>query len=84
MLDMASLIRNLNVSHIRAAKAVKIKYRLSQSPSTLKKYLSVYFGSATGEVLDPKNGIPLSLYDRTKFVSSFPVEARKFLAKTRP
>lgn len=81
MQDMAILISCFNLSQIRAAKAVKEKYEFGQSPSTLKKYLSKYFGSSTAFVLKPKNALVMDDYERTRFVSSFPVAARKFFNK---
>ena len=82
MRDMSILINYFGLSQIRAAEAVKIKYEISVSTSTLKKYFFEYFGDHARPVLSNSEHVTtLNEYERTKFVSSFPVSARKFFNK---
>ena len=79
MIDMSKLMTEFGVSKRRAASAVKLKYQLSESESTMRKYFAKFFGSSKDAAASPGNTIPMTEYQRTKFVSSFPVAARKLI-----
>ncbi len=81
MVDMVKLIHYFGLSQLRAAKAVKIKFDLKESANRLKNYYSEYFGSVRDIAAEPGRLPPMNEYERTKFVSSFPVAARKLFKK---
>jgi len=81
MVDMVKLIHYFGLSQLRAAKAVKIKFDLEESANRLKNYYSEYFGSVRDIAAEPGRLPPMNEYERTKFVSSFPVAARKLFKK---
>jgi len=82
MLDMAKLIHYFDLSQMRAAKAVKIKFDLKEAANTLKNSYSKYFGSDKDIVAEAYSRLPpMNEYERTKFVSSFPVAARNLFNK---
>ena len=81
MVDMVKLIQYFGLSQLRAAKAVKIKFDLKESANRLRNYYSEYFGAVRDIAAEPGRLPPMSEYDRTKFVSSFPVAARRLFKK---
>lgn len=81
MVDMVKLIHYFGLSQLRAAKAVKIKFDLKESANRLRNYYSEYFGSTKDIPAEPGRLPPMSEYERTKFVSSFPVAARNLFKK---
>ncbi len=81
MVDMVKLIQYFGLSQLRAAKAVKIKFDLKESASRLRNYYSEYFGAVRDIAAEPGRLPPMNEYERTKFVSSFPVAARKLFKK---
>ena len=82
MIEMAALVRDFNLSRNRAAQAITIKYELTQSLSTIKRWFKEYFGDKLERVIDAKNPIVMNNVERTQFVSSFPPSARRLFKKS--
>lgn len=80
-LDMLQLICFFDVSQRRAARAVIIKHQLSESEVTFRKFYTTYFGPWQNEIWTRGRSLLMSPYERTKFISSFPVAARKLIKK---
>ena len=81
MHDMVILMQKYGVSQLRAAKAVKIKYKLDASPTTLKNYYQEYFGADKDLAERVTRFVVMKFPEGTRFVSSFPVAARKLINK---
>ena len=80
MADMAILIRDFDMSHEKAASAVILKHEIDRSKSAIRKYFYKFFGTDKDFVTDAAFAVPMTEYERTRFVSSFPVKARKLMS----
>ncbi len=80
MADMVILIRDVGMSHEKAASAIILKYEIDRSKSTIRKYFYKFFGPDKDSVTDAAFALPMTEYERTRFVSSFPVKARKLIS----
>lgn len=79
MVDMGILIDVCGISRARAAKAAKLKYDLEESHKTLSNYFYVYF-DRNYHTNPSRQKIELNSVERTKFIQSFPVSARKLMS----
>ena len=78
--DMVILIRDFGMSHDKAAAAIVLKYKIDRSTSTIRKYFYKFFGQDKDSMIDASFVVPMTEYERTRFVSSFPVKARKLIS----
>jgi len=82
MIEMAALVRDFDLSRNRAAQAITIKYELTKSVSTIKRWFKEYFGDGLERVVDAKNPVVMTEVERIQFVSSFPPSARRLFKKS--
>ena len=80
MADMAILIRDFGMSHEKAASAIILKYKIDRSKSAIRKYFYKFFGPDKDSVIDAVFANLMTEYERTRFISGFPVKARKLIS----
>jgi len=82
IIEMLILIGMTGITQIQAANAVKIKHDLKVSAKTLCNQFQKHSKENEGSI--PPEGFSYSEISKTKFLTSFPVNAEKYLIKKRP
>ena len=82
MYEMLILIGKLGVTQIQAANAVKIKCDLKVSVKTLCNEYRKFIKDREEALLHMD--FTMTEIAKTKFITSYPVAARKYLRKKRP
>jgi hypothetical protein len=76
--DMRRLIVGFGMSQTKAADAVILKYELTETPSTVRRYYRTMYEGFDGIEL---YGVFATEYERVKFRDSFPPEAKAIIRR---